>query len=54
MQETIKRRINMTMSLTHFQLPPIQDALIIGKRAPEIFRATGQMLLSNRRKILHS
>lgn len=29
MQETSKRRINMAMNLTQFQLPPIQDALII-------------------------
>jgi hypothetical protein len=29
MQETSKRRINMAMHLTQFQLPPIQDALII-------------------------
>ena len=28
------RRVNLTLSFHHFELPPIRDALVIGKRAP--------------------
>lgn len=43
-----KRRINLTMHFSQFQLPPAQDALVIGKRAPigsnGIARAFEEML----------
>ena len=29
-----KRMVKLNMRFTHFQLPPIRDALIIGKKAP--------------------
>ncbi len=34
MEMPVRRRVRLNMRFSHFLLPPIQDALIIGRKAP--------------------